>query len=242
MNIIKGPKKPTLFVVTDIETTMKNRIAFDIAWLTIDRRGREYGQGSFLVKESFNQDMPFYREKVGNYFEDVYDRHIKPETIKHIREAYNEQIVDFQTQGYRVIAAAYNAVFDFTHLPRTLNHLTNGRLMRWLDQKVEILDIWDYWGLSVPKHYAKVAKPTESGKFISTSAESAYAYEFNIPHFVEKHMAYDDCKIEAQLLQKVLSRKKPMPIYDSPGKLPGAVWKKINTRLGIDGKQLLVAV
>ena len=231
---------PTLFVVTDIETTMKNRIAFDIAWKIIDRFGRVYGKGSFLVKESFNHDMPFYREKVGDYFQDVYNQLIKPESIRHIRDEYNSQISDLKKKGHRVIACAYNAVFDFTHLPRTLDQLTGGKMIRWMAEKVEILDIWDYWGLSVPKHYAKVAKPTDSGKYISTSAESAYAYEFNKPHFEERHMAYDDVEIESELLLKVLSRKKQMPTVSNPGQLPGAVWKKINTRLGIDGKQPLV--
>ena len=31
--------KPTLFVVLDIETTLKKRIAFDVAWTITDRKG-----------------------------------------------------------------------------------------------------------------------------------------------------------------------------------------------------------
>jgi hypothetical protein len=58
--------KPTLFMVTDIETTLKKRIAFDIAWRIIDRAGREYGSGSYVIRESFAVDVPFFKEKLGH--------------------------------------------------------------------------------------------------------------------------------------------------------------------------------
>jgi hypothetical protein len=38
---------------------------------------------------------------------------------------------------------------------------------------------------------------------------------------------------------RALSRKKRLTVVRSPADLVGAVWKKINTRLGIDGKSLL---
>ena len=46
-------------------------------------------------------------------------------------------------------------------------------------------------------------------------------------------------EIESEILLKALSRKKRMHVVKSPTDLVGAVWKKINTRLGIDGKTLL---
>ena len=61
------PFKPTLFVVTDIETTMKKRIAFDVAWKTIDKRGNEYGRGSYVIREAFRHDVPFFAHKLGPY-------------------------------------------------------------------------------------------------------------------------------------------------------------------------------
>jgi hypothetical protein len=56
---------------------------------------------------------------------------------------------------------------------------------------------------------------------------------------VEYHRAWHDVEIEAEILLKALSRKKKIPVVKSPAQLAGAVWKKINTRLGIDGKDLL---
>jgi len=232
-------KAPTLFVVTDIETTMKKRIAFDIAWKTIDKRGREYGRGSYVIREAFRHDVPFFAEKLGHYFDDAYGHLIRPAGILDVRREYNRQIAELQQAGHRMICCAYNSAFDFKYLPETVSVLTGGNVTRWLQHRVELLDIWDYWGESVPRHFAKVATPSASGRFVSTSAEEAYRYEFVNADFQERHIAWSDVEIESDILVKALSRKKRLPVVKSPAELAGAVWKKINTRLGIDGKAFL---
>ena len=233
-------KAPTLFVVTDIETTMKKRIAFDVAWKTIDKRGREYRRGSYVIREAFRHDVPFFAEKLGHYFDDAYGKLIQPADVLDVRAEYNRQIAEMQQAGHRVICAAYNSAFDFKYLPETVATLTGGKVTRWLDHRVELLDIWDYWGESVPQHFGTVANPSASGRFVSTSAEEAYRYEFVNAAFVERHIAWSDVEIESDILVKALSRKKKMPVVKSPKELAGAVWKKINTRLGIDGNAPLV--
>lgn len=228
---------PTLFVTTDIETTLKKRIAFDVAWNIHDRKGVEYGRGSYVIREAFKHDVPFFAEKLGHYFDDAYGHLIQPANIMEVREEYNSQINALKAKGHRVIVAAYNARFDFTHLPETLKVLTEGKVTRWMDSPVELLDIWDYWGQSVPMHYT--APATASGKFISTSAESAYSFEFNNPGFIERHIAWSDVEIETDILCRALSRKQKMPLVKSPAQFAGAVWKTINNRLGITGKEML---
>ena len=231
--------KPTVFCVFDIETTLKKRIAFDIAWKSVDRAGRVYGQGSYIVREAFKHDVPFFAEKLGLYFDDAFEHRIKPASILEIRAAFSNQVRDLQNLGHRVILAAYNSAFDAKYLPETLKMLTGNPDARWLDTKVELMDIWDYWGESVPRHYAKTASASDSGKYVSTSAESAYRYEYIKPDFEEYHRAWHDVEIESEILLKALRRKKKMYVVKSPADLVGGVWKKINTRLGIDGKSLL---
>lgn len=58
-------KKPTIWFVTDVETTMSKQIVFDIAWKAIDRKGRVYGRGSYLIREAFQHDVPWYKAKMG---------------------------------------------------------------------------------------------------------------------------------------------------------------------------------
>lgn len=233
------PFKPTLFVVTDIETTMRKRIAFDIAWRIIDKSGREYGTGSYVIREAFKYDVPFFAEKLGHYFDDAYSQLIKPATVVEVRNEYNRQIAELQDAGHRVIACAYNAAFDFRYLPHTFNTIHGTQNISWMQRKVELMDIWDFWGSSVPRAYT--ATPSASGKYYSTSAESAYRWEFNQSDFEERHIAWHDCLIESDILIKALRRKKPMPVVKSPRDFAGAVWKKINTRLGVDGKIALAA-
>ena len=229
--------KPTLFVVTDIETTLKHRVAFDVGWRIIDRKGKLYDSGSYVVRESFKLDVPFFKEKLGHYFDDAYSHLIQPANIFEVREEYNGQIKRFQDGGHRVIACAYNAAFDFKYLPETIQKLSDNPNERWMQRPVELLDIWDYWGESVPLHYS--ANPSASGKWFSTSAESAYRFEFMQEDFEERHIAWHDCVIESDILVKAAARKKQMPIVKSPRDFAGAVWRKINTRLGVDGTQML---
>lgn len=233
------PFKPTLFVVTDIETTMRKRIAFDVAWRIIDRKGREYGSGSYVIREAFKHDMPFFAEKMGHYFDDAYGHKIVPASIVDVRAEYNAQIAALVAKGHKVILCAYNARFDFTHLPRTLQILQDDDSARWLDAAFPLMDIWDFWGQSVPLGYKAV--PSASGKYLSTSAQSAYRWEFMQEDFEERHIAWHDCLIESDILLKALNRKKSLPIVSKPSEFSGSVWRNINLRLGIDGTQSLVA-
>ena len=230
-------KMPTLFKVTDIETTLKKRIAFDIAWRTIDRTGKVYSKGSYVIREAFQHDTPFFKEKMGHYFDDAFNHKIVPASIMEVREEYNGQISDLRSKGHRIIGCAYNAAFDFKHMPETLQQLTNNPDAKFLDEPLELMDIWDYWGGSVPLH--QTADVTASGKFYSTSAESAYRFEFNQKDFVERHMAWHDCVIEAEILLKALKRKKSMPIVNHPSKFRGGVYSIINKRIGVNGKDLI---
>ena len=223
--------KSTLFVVLDIETTLKKRIAFDVAWTITDRKGNEFGSGSYVIREAFRVDVPFFKEKLGHYFDDTFARQITPASIVEVRDIFNEQINALADAGHRVILTAYNARFDFTWLPHTLQEITGDKNAKFLDRPFDLLDIWSFWGESVPKCYT--AEKTASGKFLSTSAESAFRFENQEPDFVERHIAWHDVQIEKEILLKALARKKPMQIVRKPSDLPAMVWKNINERLGV---------
>jgi hypothetical protein len=232
-------KMPTLFMVTDIETTLKKRIAFDIAWKTIDRAGRVYDKGSYVIREAFQHDVPFFAKKLGHYFDDAFNHLITPASIFEVRDLYNASITGLQKKGHRVIPCAYNAAFDFKYMPETLQILADDSSLKWLDMSIELLDIWDYWGQSVPLHYT--AAVTASKKFYSTSAESAFRFEFMQADFEERHMAWHDCEIEAMILLKALARKKALPVVKSPRDFAGGIYRVINNRIGVTGKEVIAA-
>ena len=168
---------------------------------------------------------------MGHYFDDTFARQITPASIVEVRDIFNEQINALADAGHRVILTAYNARFDFTWLPHTLQEITGDKNAKFLDRPFDLLDIWSFWGESVPKCYT--AEKTASGKFLSTSAESAFRFENQEPDFIERHIAWHDVQIEKQILLKALARKKPMQIVRKPSELPSMVWKNINERLGV---------
>ena len=184
-----------------------------------------------MIREAFRVDVPFFKEKLGHYFDDTFNRQITPASIVEVRDIFNAQINALADAGHRVILTAYNARFDFTWLPHTLQEITGDKNAKFLDRPFDLLDIWSFWGESVPLCYT--AEKTPSGKFLSTSAESAFRFENQEPDFVERHIAWHDVQIEKQILLKALARKKPMQIVRKPSDLPSMVWKNINERLGV---------
>ena len=219
----------TLFVVLDIETTRNKNLAFDVAWIITDRQGNEYGSGSYLIDEVLQLDEPFYKDKWSQYLLDLKSGKIAYATISDVIDTLNRQIGDLKAKGHRVILCAYNARFDMTWLPYTYLYVTNDRDTDKFNQWNDMLDIWAFWGQSVPLAYN--APLSASGKYLSTSAENAYRYEFDQPEFIEMHIAWHDVAIEKDILLKALRRKKALPTVAKKEQFAGNVWKKINERV-----------
>jgi len=212
--------KQNLYVVTDIETTLKYRVAFDIAWQIINKHGEIFDKGSYVVKEAFNMDVPYFKEKLGEYFSDTYSHLIKPMSMGDVKQEFNEQVSKYLNKGHKVIFCAYNAAFDTKYLRETSQRILKQNFM---NVKVPILDIWDFWCQSAPKGY-NYATPKGNPK---TSAEAVYRYEMNRKHFVERHIAWDDVEIESDILTKVLARKKKIPMVNKPSELNSQPWRRL---------------
>ena len=227
------PDKPTLFVVTDIETTLRHRIAFDVAWRTIDRRGRLYDKGSYLIRETFALDIPYFKHKIGDYMVDAYNHDVQPTSMARIRDHYNDKILEFKNAGHRVIFAAYNAGFDARYLGETCRRFLDAS---FLGVPIWLVDIWDSWCQSAPLAYNYA---TEKGN-PKTSAEVVFRYEMNQPDFVERHIAWSDVTIEEQILLKVLARKKQLPIVSSPSDFNGQPWRRLLNYPAYNGGKTIV--
>lgn len=219
----------TLFVVLDIETTKFKRLAFDVAWTITDKQGNDYGSGSYLITEVLKLDVPFYKDKWPQYLIDLEAGKIAYATISEVIDTLNQQISNLKEKGHRVILCAYNARLDMTWLPYTYIQVTDDKNTDKFDQWTDLMDIWHYWGQSVPKLYD--AELTASGKYLSTSAESAFRYEYQQPNFVEMHIGWHDVAIEKDILLRTLKRKKAMPVVQTKEQFAGNVWKQINERV-----------
>lgn len=218
------PKKQ-IFVVLDTETTKRNGLVFDAGWTSIDRKGNPYGKGSFLFSDVLTQDNPFYREKIASYWEMAWKHGIRPITFERFRLKFNRHLKRLRKDGFDPVLCAYNAAFDTRQLSLTSQTMLG---KRFLTQPVKLLDIWDAWAMSCPKRY--VAEMSASGN-VRTRAEDVYKYEMKQPDFVESHTGYEDTKIEASILLKVLARKKVLPIVDHPSKFCAQPWRKVQERV-----------
>lgn len=217
--------KKQIFVVLDTETTKRNGLVFDAGWTSIDRKGNLFGKGSYIFSDVLRHDEPFYKEKISNYWEMAWQHDVRPISFEKFRDRFNRHLMKIRKAKMEPVICAYNAAFDTRQLS-----LTSKRMLdkRFLTKPTRLLDIWDAWASSCPKRY--VAEVSASGN-IRTRAEDVYKYEMKLPNFEESHTGYEDTKIEAQILLKVLARKKKLPIVTNPSEFHPQPWRKVQERV-----------
>ncbi len=215
----------TVFVVMDCETTKRNGLVFDFGWTSFDRAGKVYGEGSFIAKDVLALDNPFYKSKIARYWDMAYNREIVPATFADIRERFNSHLKEIRDGRNKPILCAYNAAFDTRVLAETSWKMLE---RRFLDERAHMLDIWDAWASSCPRRYTAEVSPAGN---VRTTAESVFRYETGQPGFEEAHIAFPDTQIERVILEKVLRRKKRLPIVDNPKDFHARPWKKVQERV-----------
>ena len=209
------------YIVMDTETSGFSKLVFDFGWTTIDKRGNVLGKADMVFFDVAVTEKPYFINKVKGYARRM-DKGIHRVTSFAVgRRLLNMHIAHLKAAGYRVILCAYNAGFDCRALNITTKRMKLGN--KFLTQSVELLDIWGNWAISAPKAYT--APPTASGKFYSTSAENVYKFEMQMPEFVEAHTAFEDTKIEAQILLKILNRKKRVKVVKNPRDFDHHIWE-----------------
>lgn len=217
--------KTTAFIVIDSETTRKDGLVFDVGWTTVNRKGDTLGQGSYIAKDVLALDDPFYKEKIARYWDMAWNHEIQPLTFGEIRELFNGHVKEMLDARHDVILCAYNAAFDTRVLGNTSQRMVE---KRFLDHPVRLLDIWDAWATHCPRRYTAEISPSGN---VRTTAESVFRYETGQPDFEEAHIAFPDTQIERVILERVLRRKRKLPIVSSPAEFHPRPWKKVQERV-----------
>jgi len=208
------------YVVMDTETSYRNGLVFDFGWTTIDKRGNVLGSADLNFLDVICKEKPYYIHKIKGYARRQRKAIHKVTTFAVGQRLFNLHIQHLKAVGYRVILCAYNASFDCRVLGGTSRAFGCGKFLR---HSVELLDIWGNWALSAPKAYT--APATASGKFLSTTAQNVYRFESQQPDFIEAHTAYEDTTIEAEILLKILRRKKRLKVVKSPRDFDAQIWE-----------------
>ena len=213
------------FIVMDTETSAHNGLVFDFGWTTITKRGNILGKADLNFLDVITKEKPYYINKIAGYAKRQRHGVHKVTTFAAGRRLFNAHLSWLASQNYRIILCAYNAGFDCRVLGSTSQAMTG---KPFLTHKVDLLDIWGNWATSAPKHYD--APLTASGRFKSTTAQNVYRFESNQPDFIEAHTAYEDTTIEAQILQKILRRKKKLHIVKSPRDFQQHIWEMFEVK------------
>jgi hypothetical protein len=217
------PIKPTIFFVIDTETSGFNGSVHDFAWIAIDRNGKEYSRGSYFFTEVFREDEKLVK-KLADYAVLFDERKISHGSWDDVRDKFNREIGWLQSEGHRVIVAAYNAQFDYDRLDMTeftlhpdryviqhgiLKGIADPSLASFVTAKIDWLDIWMQWAKSCPRSYQS-EKRTKKG-WMQTRAEDVGRFELE-PDYIQHHYALADCEGEAKILLRSLARKKALAV------------------------------
>lgn len=235
-------KRVKKYLVLDTETTTpvkmegftRNQLVFNIGYQIVDKKGNVFLERSYVINDIFD-NMDYMQNA---YFWEKYPQYLTGlETGKYERISW----IDCLTEIYKLIqecnvsvVAAYNLAFDLNAMAYT-NKTLRGKEFQLFD-KLEKLCIMGMCAETVcqQRTFQRMALRegwiTESGKFLSTKAETVYKYATNQVDYIEEHTALEDVKIEVELMALCFRQHKKM----SKGIVANAYRKVTIGKLNID--------
>lgn len=205
--------KPILITDSETANTVGCPLPYDDGYLIVDPNNweillsRSYVIAEiYLDKELMNS--AYYAKKIPIYEADLKSGKREMKRLLTVRKQLREDMEKYDCN----IVCAYNLGFDKRAFNNDCRYIT-GSMVRWFfPYGTEFVDIWHMACSSFlrSKWYIKWALKnnyvTEKGN-IKTDAETAYKYITKNHNFTEEHTGLEDCKIELEILKKVLNGK-----------------------------------
>ena len=226
--ILKKDNRVTYYMVFDTETATydsmvkavkgTNMLVYDLGYAIVDRYGRIYETGSYIVKEIFYDEIErmrtcYFADKRSDYIQDI-------EYGLHTVINWSDLIFLLEERcafwNVRAICA-YNAQFDHGAICRTNNYI-NGKY--WKPPLLKKYPTWDIMKMVKDTIYnrptyqrfcfdngniTKHNKPRAQMK-----AETIKQYLDNNPMYKEIHTGLEDVYIESEILAKCFATHKKM--------------------------------
>lgn len=185
-----------LYFTVDTETlggATNPKCAYHISGIIHDNIGKMYATCNYLVASMYDmiRDDEYHKAHFEDYVEMVQTGAVTFMPTVESAIAAIEALLNHY--GVEVVMA-YNAGFD----------LVRGVCSPLIENR-EFIDLWAMAieCLVIRKKYAAFCRAnnlkSSSGKTVSTSAETVYAYLTNNPDFEERHTAFEDSKIEMEI-------------------------------------------
>lgn len=225
---LKKDNRVTYYMVIDTETATydeniqgvrgTNMLVYDYGYAIVDKKGRIYETGSYIIKDIFYDEIERMRSC---YFADKREDYIID--IEHgIRTVCNWSELVFHLQnraefwGIRAICA-YNAKFDVGAICRTNKYLTG---KYWEPPLLKKYPVWDIMKMVQDTIYNR---PTyqrfcfENGNITKHKKPRAQAKAETVKRYLENDLLYTECHtgledvlIESEILAKCFAAHKKM--------------------------------
>ena len=207
------------FLLLDTETAneMPDNLVYDFGFTVINELGEVCKTGSYVINDIFFDEKElmesaYFAEKIPNYIEDIKQGKRKVCTLNQARIVTRDVMAEF---GIKTVLA-YNVNFDNRALNKTQRYLTKSKYRWFFPFGTQFECIWNMacQVICSDVDYLKWAienkKFSPSGKYISTSAETVYAYLTGQVEFIESHTGLEDCIIEGKIFAECVAKNQPM--------------------------------
>lgn len=224
------PRPQETFLVLDTETggDFTSPIVYDFGYTIVNKKGDILSRFTAVVQETITDaDLmmnAFYAKKIFfHYIPKIAEGEL---VLKSWEEIRDHMMADVDAFNVKTICA-YNAKFDCRAIKAT-NERYN--IAQWFSKPTKILCLWEASCelLLNNRNYKNLAREmgwvSPKGN-IKTSAEMAYRFVSGQHDFIESHTAIEDADIEAEILVKILAKKKKLPYNFS-----GRTWQLVNKK------------
>ena len=226
--ILKKDNRVTYYMVLDTETavydpTIKevkgtNMLVYDLGYAIVDRYGRIYETGSFIVRDIFYNEIErmrscYFADKRSTYIQDIKNGLHTVINWKNLIFLIEERC---QFWNVRAICA-YNAQFDHGAICRTNNYV-NGKY--WKPPLLKKYPVWDIMKMTEDVLYKRPTSQKfcfDNGNLTAHTppraqmkAETVKRYLENNPMYEEIHTGLEDVLIESEILAKCFGTHKKM--------------------------------
>lgn len=236
--------KQKKFLVADTETIglAPQNLVYDFAYAITTRKETVLTR-SFLVREILTDprtmlgalDHADWRQTFGGK---IFSHYIPMLDAATERKIFGwQEIVDILREDMRThdvdVFSAYNINFDMRAMAKTQHRIQGAGKI--LEYRPALLDLWLFSCVGVldTRLYHDVAQRmgwiSEAGN-VRTTAEKTFAFLTGNFDFIESHTALEDAEIEAEILRRLLAKKKRIP-YDEIEHMPWQRAQKIRGRL-----------
>ena len=130
------------FMVFDTETTndIDCPIMYDFGFAVIDRKGKVYQKGSFVVADVFLDkelmESAYFAEKIPMYWEQIKSGQRELKRLANIRKIVFDTMKEFNIK----IVMAHNANFDYRSTVTTQRYMTNSKYRYFFPYGTEFWD------------------------------------------------------------------------------------------------------